>query len=336
MIEGRDIRVGLCVAALAALFATGTAMSAAAQTSQMLKTSLVENGKPVQLEVVIFNPAAAGPFPLLVFNHGSTGTGRDRSIFRRTFWEFSGIAAHFTAKGWMVAFPQRRGRGKSDGLYDEGFNADRALGYACDDVRRSLDGAERGLKDIDAAVEALRQRGDVRKGPVLIAGQSRGGALSVAYAGRHPGKVLGVINFVGGWMGSRCINASRINWGVFNIGSQYSKDTLWLYAGNDRFYSLAHSEVNFDQFKSNGGKGQFVRLEVPSGDGHDSCANGCTCGALSWTAISRPWRSILDRIDRLSRCPAILRFEPEHPVVPRARLQQSTLPPRSRRPPGAT
>jgi len=34
---------------------------------------------------------------------------------------------------------------------------------------------------------------------VVMGGQSRGGILSVAYAGRRPEQVKGVINFVGGW-----------------------------------------------------------------------------------------------------------------------------------------
>ena len=56
----------------------------------------------------------------------------------------------FVKKGYMVAFPQRRGRGKSEGLYDEGFNVDRSQGYACD-PKQSLPGADRALTDIAAA-----------------------------------------------------------------------------------------------------------------------------------------------------------------------------------------
>jgi hypothetical protein len=50
--------------------------------------------------------------------------------------------------------PQRRGRGRSDGLYDEGFSADRRQGYTCD-FAKSLSGAERALDDIGAAIGAL-------------------------------------------------------------------------------------------------------------------------------------------------------------------------------------
>jgi hypothetical protein len=95
---------------------------------------------------------------LLVFNHGSTGRGTDPNLFTQTYAS-PGIADFLVERGWMVAFPQRRGRGKSDGLYDEGFAPDRALGYSCD-PDRSLPGADRALVDIKAAVEALQQRSD--------------------------------------------------------------------------------------------------------------------------------------------------------------------------------
>jgi hypothetical protein len=85
----------------------------------------------------------------------------------------------------MVAFPQRRGRGKSEGLYDEGFNVDRNQGCARD-PQLSLPGADRALTDIAAAVEVLLQRPDVARRAILMVGFSRDGILSIAYAGMHP------------------------------------------------------------------------------------------------------------------------------------------------------
>lgn len=78
----------------------------------------MEGGKPARLEVALLAPRGPGPFPLLVFNRGSTGMGRDPAPFRHTFQVF-GLADFFVARGWMVAFPQRRGRGRSDSLYDD-------------------------------------------------------------------------------------------------------------------------------------------------------------------------------------------------------------------------
>jgi hypothetical protein len=62
-----------------------------------LDTALTEEGKPVRLEVVTFKPDGAGPFPLLVINHGSTGRGNDPALFRQTRWSFA-IADLFTCK----------------------------------------------------------------------------------------------------------------------------------------------------------------------------------------------------------------------------------------------
>ena len=164
-------------------------------------TPFVEDGEPVELEVVLFRPLAGERFPLLVMNHGSTGNGSDPSRFDDTFIH-KPTTLHFVEQGWMVAYPQRRGRGQSDGLYDEGFTPNRS-GYSCEaDI--ALAGAERALDDVDAATDWLRMRDDVDTTRMLISGTSRGGILSIAYLARRPDVYLGGINFVGGWLGEGC------------------------------------------------------------------------------------------------------------------------------------
>lgn len=228
----------------------------------MLDTELTEDGKPVRLEVVVYKPNGEGSFPLLVFNHGATLNGREPKRFRDTWISFL-LANAFVDKGWMVAFPQRRGRGQSQGAYDEGFAPDRSQGYSCDSGR-SMRGAERGLGDIEAAIAALRLRQDVSKGPLLIGGQSRGGLLSVAYAAKHPGQVLGVINFVGGWLAETCNTAAAVNQALFRRGASYRRPTLWLYGRSDATFSIEHSRANFEAFVQAGGKGRFHELPVPN------------------------------------------------------------------------
>ena len=236
-------------------------------TSEYLVTDLIEDNKPIALESVIFKPPGKGPFPLVVVNHGSTGDGKKAAAAGQT-WADPWFADFLNEKGWMVAFPQRQGRGKSGGTYDEGLAEDRTQGYACN-TERSLAGAERALEGIHAAIVALRERPDVAEGPVLLAGVSRGGILSIAYAGKYPDKILGVINFVGGWVGDGCSVASTINQTLFNKGSAFKGDTLWVYGRNDSYYSMAHSRQNFEEFRKHGGQGQFAELTVPSGNnGH--------------------------------------------------------------------
>lgn len=233
---------------------------------EFLQTDLIEDAKPVRLEVVIFRPKGAGPFPLAVINHGSTGGGTDPSLFTST-WFSTELADFLNDRGWIVAFPQRRGRGKSDGLYDEGFAENRALGYTSD-IDITLRGADRALDDIDAAIAALRRRPDVAPTRVLIGGTSRGGVLSIAYAGRHPDQVFGVVNFVGGWLGEARFSASTVNRSLFERGASYARPTLWLYGRHDRFYSVAHSRDNFAAFEKAGGRGQFLEFDLPAGQGH--------------------------------------------------------------------
>ena len=128
------------------------------QVDARAPTPFTENGQPVSLEVVLFKPLEGGRFPTLVMNHGSTGDGSDPTRFGITFTSKT-IARYFVERGWMVAFPQRRGCGQSDGLYDEGFKPDRSS-YSCQDDL-TLGGAERALDDLDAATDWIRSRADV-------------------------------------------------------------------------------------------------------------------------------------------------------------------------------
>ncbi|MCF4125266.1 alpha/beta hydrolase [Methylobacterium sp. SyP6R] len=226
----------------------------------------VENGAPTRLEVAVFRPPGPGPFPLLVFNHGSTGLGRDPASFTRTYVAFP-LADDLVRRGWMVAFPQRRGRGRSGGLYDEGFDPDRSKGYTCD-APIALAGAERALADVEAAAAALRRRDDVAPGPILIGGQSRGGALAIAFAGRHPDLVRGVLNFVGGWLGEACASAAEVNATLLRSGAAFPGPTLWLYGRHDAYFSIAHSRRSFDAFRAAGGTGEFLTFDVPGRVGH--------------------------------------------------------------------
>ena len=128
-------------------------------------TPWVENDQPVTLEMVVYRPGHASgfttmasgtppaspvkPMPTLVFNHGSTGDGDKPAWFKHT-WVSPEVGKYFVGKGWQVVFPQRRGRGASGGLYDEGFEPDRSR-YACL-AEFSLPGLERAVYGVDGAV----------------------------------------------------------------------------------------------------------------------------------------------------------------------------------------
>jgi dienelactone hydrolase len=221
------------------------------------------DGEQVKLAVITYKPAGAGPFPTLIFHHGSTGSGTNPSIFARPF-DPRTLAEWFTARGWAVVLPSRRGRGGSEGTYDEGFAADRTQGYTCEPPL-SLAGADRALRDIDAITPVILAQSFVDRGKVAVGGQSRGGVLAVAWSGRQPDVPRAVVNFVGGWLGGRCWSASEVNQTLFKRGAAFAQPTIWLYGDKDPFYSLVHSRANFAAFEAAGGKGAFHEYTPPEG-----------------------------------------------------------------------
>ena len=225
------------------------------------------DGERVRLATITYRPAGAGPFPTLIFHHGSAGRGNDPSLVARPS-DPRALADWFTARGWAVVLPSRRGRGGSEGRYDEGFSNDREQGYSCEPTL-SIAGAERALRDIDAITLAILAQPFVDRARVAVGGLSRGGVLAIAWSGRNPGVPRAAINFVGGWRGSGCANASIINLNLFNRGAAFGRPTVWLYGDKDPYYPLWHSRSNFAAYQQAGGRGAFHDYAPPAGlNGH--------------------------------------------------------------------
>ena len=222
-------------------------------------------GQRVRLAVRIFRPNGEGPFPTLIFHHGSTGFGTQPLRFPR-FWQPDTVVNFFVDRGWSVVLPSRRGRGGSEGGYDEGFGPDRSRGYSSDPAY-SLPGADRALADIDAITDVIRTWPFVDPETIVLGGVSRGGILSIAHAGLRPALYRGVLNFVGGWLGGRGSNQTTVNQSIFNRGVPFGKETLWLYASDDSFYSLDTTRAYFAAFEEAGGIGVFVD-DFPDAIGH--------------------------------------------------------------------
>ena len=250
----------------ASVLENGACRTFAITVNERAPTPFTEIGASISLEVVLFKPLYEGRYPTIVFHHGSTGNGSDPSRFGITFTSKS-IAQYFVERGWMVAFPQRRGRGTSGGLYDEGFKPDRSA-YSCQEDL-ALGGAARALEDLDVITDWLRNRTDVDTTRMLVGGSSRGGILSIAHTAQRPDVYLGAINFVGGWISEGCGDYQSINRKLFVDGAAFPGPSLWLYGEDDSFYSLSYSRTNFNAFTAAGGLGTMVELRRSPGlNGH--------------------------------------------------------------------
>ncbi len=242
------------------------ALAAPKTISEQLMVPLSFDGEQVRLAVRIYRPEGTGPFATLINHHGSTGWGDNPELFAQ-YWPPVSIIEYFVSRGWCVVVPSRRGRGGSEGLYDEGFTPKRD--HYSREARYSLPGADRALTDIDAFTEVIREWSFVDSDRIVVSGISRGGILSVAHSGQRPELYRGVINFVGGWLGGKNSKKeiNKINQELFNRGIPFGEDTLWLYAGGDLYYSLSTTRRYFKKFVKAGGKGVFFD-DFPKGIGH--------------------------------------------------------------------
>ncbi|MBP7064584.1 prolyl oligopeptidase family serine peptidase [Ferrovibrio sp.] len=242
-----------------------------ARAQEFVRLPVQVDNETVRLVTQIYKPAGPGPFPTLIFHHGSTQNGISEQ-FSEVFSP-EPLTDWFVARGWAVVLPSRRGRGGSEGRYDEGFSIPRVQGYSCE-PNLSIPGAERALRDVTAATAAIMALPFVDHSRLMVGGQSRGGVLSVAHAGMNPGLYRGVLNFVGVWVYEKCQeffdrSAIYINRLLLGRGTTTTLPMLWLYAAGDSYASLRHSQNNFADFQMAGGRGEFHALPRPAdSDGH--------------------------------------------------------------------
>jgi dienelactone hydrolase len=65
---------------------------------------------PLRIQAYLYRPPGSGPFPLVIYNHGS------RANRERESWHFSYVGRVLLQSGYAVLVPERRGYGRSDGL----------------------------------------------------------------------------------------------------------------------------------------------------------------------------------------------------------------------------
>ena len=225
-------------------------------------TSREDPGTPrtLRLEAILYRPNPTDTFPVVIFNHGSTGMG---AIPTRRSYTYAVQAQYLLSRGYAVVVPMRKGRGQSEGTYAESEEP------SCD-FATWAPGIASAMEDLDGIIEYLAQQPYADVSRLLLAGQSRGGFLSVAYAakGTYRSQVKGVINFVGGWVFEGCRPNDFNRWSYGELGKLTTLPMLWLYAEGDPSYSPNAIKSYVQAFTESGGVVDFHLFRQVPENGH--------------------------------------------------------------------
>lgn len=221
------------------------------------------------LLVTTFRPQGAGPFPLVVMNHGRSTKTRTHESRQR----FEPIARFFVRKGFAVAVPQRLGYGASAAAGDPEDQ------MSCSQPRYQPAG-EAAAAQVLAVVAQMRTQPDIDPTRLVIMGQSLGGFTTVAAAATRPSGLIAAINVAGGHGGNpdeRPGNPCQAfllenTFGVW--GKTATAPMLWLYAENDKYFSAKNSRSWFDAFIKAGGKAEYKLMPAFGEDGHQLLGRG--------------------------------------------------------------
>ena len=188
---------------------------------------------PGGLYTRLCRPAAAGPARLVVINHGSPGDPEVRPAMRPASCQAEAVR-WFTARGYLVAIPMRRGYGQTGGAWAEGYGGCGRADY--------LRAGRETARDILAAVQALRALPGVAPQGAVVVGQSAGGWGALALAAQNPPELGAVVNMAGGrggWQENRPNNVCQpenLVRAAAEFGATARLPMLWIYAANDSFF----------------------------------------------------------------------------------------------------
>jgi dienelactone hydrolase len=255
---------------------------------------------PLHLDAIVTRPANPGRYPMVVITHG-TNTPEENKVTFPTI--FSSMSIDFARRGWAAVSVTRRGHGRSEGQWSDGYGG-------CDNPNYQAAGLS-GAQDIIQTVEAMRGKPFVDSTRVLLIGHSAGGLATIAATSLAPKGLVGAINFAGG-RGSKqpasdALCASDRLIGAYGFYGKTSRvPTLWIYSENDHYFSPALAREMLAAFTKSGGHGELV-VGPPYGKEGHGLVNG----------PPELWQDPVDNFLRQNHLPTWAQpIRPTPPVLP--------------------
>jgi len=214
---------------------------------------------PNELHGFLYRPAGNGPFPAIVFNHGS----------ERLPGPMTGQAEFYVNHGFVLFVPHRRGHGRSS---DVGRYIEDVLREKSDDPQVFVDELVAQLDDVMAAIAYVGSLPGVDPKRIAVSGCSLGGIESLLAAERGAG-IVAAIDFAGAsvtWASNAALQ-ERMKRAARNA----KVPVFFLQAEND--YDTAPSKVLSEEMRL-AGKPARVHVFPPRGstpdEGHGFCRGG--------------------------------------------------------------
>lgn len=236
----------------AACFAQEMTAGAKLDEQIMMVPAIIDNAS-IELETTIFRPPGAGPFPLVIMNHGKEAG--DPHHQRRD--RFLAVSKEFVKRGYAVVIPMRKGFSKSTGQYVE-------------DGCNMTGNGQLQADDLQSALEYFLKQSWVDKNHIIVAGQSYGGLATIAFGTRNFPGVKGLINFAGGLRtdGGSCQWQTSLVNAFANYGSKSTVPSLWFYGQNDTYFNPAIASRMYNAYVASGGKAKLVAYGPFKTDAH--------------------------------------------------------------------
>ena len=159
-------------------------------SAQSIAPQVVTFPSGLHLKAYLWTPPGPGPFPAVLFNHGSGGATADVTAGMQITEAADILAPFFLKHGYAFLYPFRRGHGPSADqapfMQDVLRREEAAKGKAARQHLQFTLLTTEQLDDVMAALAFLKSAPRIDSHRIAVAGQSFGGQLTLLAAERDP------------------------------------------------------------------------------------------------------------------------------------------------------
>ena len=181
---------------------------------------------PLRIQAYLYRPPGNGPFPLVIYNHGSRENREGESR------PFSYVGGILLQNGYAVLVPERRGYGRSDGLtYTEEMRQSIGRRGLAIESPNFVGRLQAESDDVLSALDYIRTLPFVDRSRLGIMGWSFGGIVTM-FAVSRSGAFRTAVDQAGGaltWDGSAALRDA-----LLAAAHQVRSPLLMMVAQNDR------------------------------------------------------------------------------------------------------